>query len=274
MLIILGFIIGTILGSFIKTLADRSLEEKSLNGRSRCPNCKHKLSVVDLIPLVSFIFLQGRCRYCHKSISWQYPIIEIVMGALVAYLFWQNAPAVLYFSVTNSWWVLGLQLLFKIFLISALVTLAITDLKQMLIPDRIVLPAIFITLIYLLILGGYNSIAISYPGAIQSLTPYLLSAVSIWLFFMAIILVTRGRGMGGGDSKLGALIGLSLGFPLSLLAIMLAFFLGAGVALILVATGKRHFGQTLPFGPFLVAGTLIALFWGSTILDWYLKLSF
>lgn len=273
-LTIFGFILGIALGSFIKTLADRVLVQNSLMGRSRCPHCHHPLAVFDLIPLFSFVFLQGRCRYCHQKIDLEYLVVEVVTGVLVAYLFMSSGPVVLFFSSTASWWIPGLQLLFKIFLVGVLLTLGLTDLKKMLIPDKIVLPAIFITLIYLLVLGGYSNNTIFPPAVLQMLIPYFLSGVLIYLFFMAIILITRGQGMGGGDSKLGALIGLSLGFPLSLVALMLSFFLGAGVALILIALGKRRFGQTLPFGPFMVAGTIISLFWGTVILDWYLKLSF
>lgn len=87
---------------------------------------------------------------------------------------------------------------------------------------------------------------------------------------MALIAVTKGKGMGGGDVKLGVLMGLGLGFPQSILAVILAFLSGAIVSLILISGGKKHFGQTIPFGPFLVLGSLITLFWGNRILDWYL----
>lgn len=90
---------------------------------------------------------------------------------------------------------------------------------------------------------------------------------------MALIFVTRGKGMGGGDVKLGALMGLVLGFPQSILAVILAFLSGAIISLILIFGGKKHFGQTIPFGPFLVLGSLITLFWGMQIIDWYLHLS-
>ncbi|QQG43263.1 MAG: prepilin peptidase [Candidatus Daviesbacteria bacterium] len=266
MLALLGFIVGAVLGSFIKTLTDRILRQDSLGGRSRCPHCSHPLAALDLIPLLSFIFLQGRCRHCHKNIGLEYLLVEVVMGVLIAYLFIQYVPQTMDLSTAGGGWISSFQLLFKIFLISVLVALALADLKKMLIPDRIVLPAILISTVYLLILAGSIDI--------QLLIPNFLSAFVIWLFFMAIILVTGGKGMGGGDAKLGVLIGLSVGFPLSLLSIMLSFFLGAGVALILVALRKRRFGQTLPFGPFMVSSTIISLFWGYSIIDWYLKLSF
>lgn len=89
---------------------------------------------------------------------------------------------------------------------------------------------------------------------------------------MALILVTGGKGMGGGDVKLGAFLGLMLGFPNALVALMLAFLSGAIISLVLIVLGRKHFGQVIPFGPFLVLGSLIALFWGNQIIDWYLHL--
>ncbi|MDP2684048.1 MAG: A24 family peptidase, partial [bacterium] len=100
----------------------------------------------------------------------------------------------------------------------------------------------------------------------------ILMALLIGGFFYGLIVVTKGKGMGGGDVKLGAFIGLVLGFPLALLSIFLAFILGAFFSIFLIILGKKHLGQSIPFGPFLVLGSLIALFWGNKIVDWYLHL--
>ncbi len=97
-------------------------------------------------------------------------------------------------------------------------------------------------------------------------------AVIIGGFFWGLIIITRGKGMGGGDVKLGAFMGLMLGFPQSLIALILSFLTGAIFSMILIIFGKKHFGQTIPFGPFLVIGSLVALFWGNQIIDWYLHL--
>ena len=93
-------------------------------------------------------------------------------------------------------------------------------------------------------------------------------------FFWALIIITKGKGMGGGDVKLGAFMGLMLGFPQSLLAIVLSFISGAIFSIFLIIFGKKHFGQAIPFGPFLVFGSLVSLFWGNLIIDWYLHLGF
>lgn len=236
MFISLGFATGAILGSLSYALALRSLEKESFWGRSYCPHCKKTLQWYDLFPIASFLLYRGKCRYCHKSISKEYLLVEIVMGILIAYLFWQQFD------------------IFSLFFISILSVLFITDLKKMLIPDRIVLPAIVIAL------------------AAKPFAGNILTALGIAGFFYALILITKGKGMGGGDVKLGAFIGLGLGFPNGILALVLSFFFGALVSLALIFLGRKKFGQTIPFGPFLVIGSLIALFWGSNILDWYLQL--
>lgn len=236
MLISLGFIAGAILGSLSYALALRSLGKESFWGRSYCPHCKKLLQWYDLFPIVSYLLLRGKCRYCHKSISKEYLLVEIAIGILIAFVFWQQFN------------------MFNLFFVTILAILFITDLKKMLIPDRIVLPAIIIALL-------------AKPVAANVLT-----ALGIAGFFYALILITRGKGMGGGDVKLGGFIGLGLGFPNGILAVVLSFFLGALISLGLIFLGKKKFGQTVPFGPFLVIGSLIALFWGKQIIDWYLQL--
>ena len=247
-----GFLLGIILGSFVKLLADRSLSGISFGGRSKCPHCGNILNWYDLIPLLSFIFLQGKCRYCQKKISFEYPLVEIFTGVLIAMLF----------SIPQS----SANLIFKTFFISILVAVTVTDLKEMIIPDRVILPSIVIAFIGVLILSFYPTFNPAY------LVTNVLSGVTFGGFFLLLIIITRGRGMGGGDVKLGAFIGLVLGFPHFLLAIMLSFLTGAVISIILVFGGKKGLKSTIPFGPFLVLGSLITLFWGNKIIDWYLKL--
>lgn len=278
-----GFLIGAVLGSFVKALADRSLTGKSFWGRSYCPSCKAGLRWYDLFPILSYIFLRGRCRYCGKKIPLEYPIAEIILGILIAYLFAQSQS------------LFTLELLFKTFFIVILTILFLTDLKKMLIPDRIMIPAIMIGTISLAAITIYK-IAYLYYYLSQSavgrllLPPHseyfqrhaliiaqpffwsLITGVLIGGFFLGLIIITKGKGMGGGDVKLGAFIGIMLGFPQALLALVLAFLTGAVFSVGLVIAGKKHFGQTIPFGPFLVLGALIALFWGGKILNWYLNL--
>ena len=286
MWLLAGFLLGTVLGSFVKVLADRSLSNKSFWGRSYCPRCQHKLAWYDLFPIFSYILLKGKCRYCHKKIGIEYVVVEVVMGILIGYQF----------SIFNfQFSIFLLELITKTFFITILAVLFLTDLKKMLIPDRIILPSIVIGIILGLItivtkisyLYFYLS---SSPIGQKLLPPYseyfqrhawqiaepfflsLASGAAIAGFFYSLIIITRGKGMGGGDVKLGAFFGVMLGFPQAFFSLVLAFLTGAIFSIGLILAGKKHFGQTIPFGPFLVLGSLIMLFWGNQIVDWYLNL--
>ena len=304
----LGLIIGLVLGSFVKALSDRSLKNKSFWGRSYCPHCKHSLRWYDLFPVFSYLILKGKCRYCHKKIGIEYLLVEVAMGILIAFLFYQFLTNVFARSpdfIGTTWQSFLLnfpivQTVFDLFLntffITILAVLTITDLKETLIPDRIVVPSILISFISLLVFTVYkigylywylNQSVLGklllpphsdyfYRHSLYSAQPLLggiLTGLGIGGFFLALIIVTKGRGMGGGDVKLGAFMGLILGFPNGVLATILGFLTGAVVALVLIVSGRKKFGENIPFGPFLVLGSLITLFWGSQIIDWYLKLS-
>lgn len=211
------------------------------------------------------------------------------MGVLVGFLFW---------SFDFAWDKLLIflpDLIFKIFFITILAILFLTDIKKMFIPDRVVIPAIWISIIFVTIIAIIKVIFLYYSlsqttvgklllpphsdyfqrHALMIAEPLLgsiLMGFLIGAFFLALIMITSGKGMGGGDVKLGALIGLGLGFPSALVALLLSFLSGASVSLGLIIMGKKHFGQNIPFGPFLVLGSLTALFWGPQIVDWYLHL--
>lgn len=294
-----GFILGTILGSFVKVLADRSLLRKNFTGRSYCPSCKHELQWYDLLPVISYLQLGGKCRYCKNKIAGEYLLVETVMGVLVGFLFWQsNLPPFGWNTIATfqSLLISVLDLILKVFFISILVALFLTDLKKMFIPDRIIIPAVILGIIvnlaaaFLKIGYLYYSLSQSLIGkyllppasdffrrhALLIAEPLLYSIVTSLViagFFLSLIIITRGKGMGGGDVKLGAFMGLMLGFPNALLAIILAFFIGAVFSVLLILAGKKHFGQTIAFGPFLVIGSLITLFLGNQIISWYLALS-
>src|SRR3989339_853687 len=169
------FLLGVCIGSFLNCVVYRLESKKSLAGRSFCPHCKHILSWKDLIPVLSFLFLKGKCRYCKEKISWQYPAVEVATGLIFFFIY---------------------------------------DLKHYLIPDKVLFPAIFITLIFRLIF-------------ISGFLNYLLAVLIASGFFLAIFLVSGGKWMGFGDVKLAILMGLLLGFPNILVALFLAFFLGA-----------------------------------------------
>ncbi len=293
-----AFLLGSILGSFSKVLADRGLTKHSFWGRSYCPNCKIKLKWYDLFPILSYLVLSGKCRNCKKSIKVEYLQVEIVVGILVGFLFWWEFHIFLSLGgmmLGREFPIFAFDLLFKIFFIVILVPIFITDLKTMLIPDRIILPSIVIGFVLGLLITLYkviylyNFLGSSSIGkyllppysdyfqrhAFEILLPFLLAvlmAILIGGFFLSLIIITRGKGMGGGDVKLGAFIGLMLGFPQSLVAIIASFILGAVFSIFLIIAGKKSFGQAIPFGPFLVLGSLISLFFGNQIIDWYLHI--
>lgn len=291
----LGLLFGLLLGSLAKAIADRSVSNKSFLGRSYCESCKHKLSWYDLFPILSFFFTQGKCRYCHITISFEYPLVEIITGILISILFYSYLPANFLTLPVLPLTLLVLDLIFKSFVIVVLVIVLITDIKEGLIPDRITYPAIVITFFYLLFISSVKIYMLYYSTINSSIGLYLLpphsdyylrhaqdiivsflqnilTSLGIGLFFLSLILATKGKGMGGGDMKLGVFIGLVLGFPLAIISLMLGFLTGAAAGIILLILGKKKFGQTIPFGPFLSLGAILTIFWGEKILNWYINL--
>ncbi len=285
---------GICLGSFVKALADRSVGKKSFLGRSYCPKCKKQLKWYDLFPVFSYLSTLGRCRYCKTRIGIDYLLTEVVLGILVALILAKFVP-LNYFSLSIfDQSLVVLDILFKIFAVCVLSVLFITDYVTGFIYDRITYPAIIITFGFLLLDSIYRVVLFyfSLKGSILGrflLPPYtdyfqthaldlagqlfsgLVMAALVAVFFGALILVTRGRGMGGGDLKLGLFLGLILGFPSAILALLLSFVLGSVFGLGLIILRLKHFGETIPFGPFLSLGGVVTLLWGQEIINWYLK---
>ena len=258
------FVLGLCVGSFLNCAIYRIESQKSLKGRSFCPHCKHTLHWWDLFPVFSFLFLQGKCLYCKAKISWQYPAVEIATGLVFLLIFltqststsggpvWGVGPALV-------WNYINLAFLFYIF--SALIVIFIYDLKHYIIPDKVLFPAIIISLIFnfrFLIFGEFSSFIYA-----------IIAAAIASGFFLAIFLVSTGKAMGFGDVKLAVLMGLLLGLPNILAALFLAFFFGAIIGVTLMIFKKKNFKSEIPFGPFLIAGTFIAIFYGNQIIQWY-----
>lgn len=256
-MIILGFIIGAILGSFIKATADRVMAGKSLLGRSKCDHCHKSLTALDLFPIFSFLLLKGKCRYCQKKLSVEYLLVEVVCGILVAIIFAVFPFSIFLFPVSL------LEIAFKLFAFTILAIIFLIDLKTGYIPDKITYPGALISLIFLLLIAYFSSL---WMASLLSVA----SGLAASLFFAILILVTFGKGMGWGDVKFVFLLGLFLGHPKIIVGLFLAFLLGALAGLLLIALGRKHFGETLPFGPFLSLGAYLALVWGDQIISWYL----
>ncbi len=282
------FIFGLIVGSFLNVVALRYDPEKSvfnlknLSGRSCCPQCRHTLYWYDTVPLFSFIFLLGKCRYCGARISWRYPLVEIISGFVALfplYLFnlWHIGgllalgETITWFYFIATFWTLALW---------SFLLLALIDLRHFIIPDgtNLFIAAIGISKIFVLylyekfdlihstFLDGFASIA-----GLRSNIFINYSAAALFgaLFFGIIIYVTRGRGMGIGDLKLAIALGLILGWPDVVLAILLSFIIGSVVGLIFIIKTKKSIKKPLPFGPFMVLGVLVTIFFGFEILRAY-----
>ena len=218
--------------------------------RSYCPSCKKILSWPDLIPVLSFLFLKGRCRYCTNPISLQYPLVELATGSLFVLALNQQL------TISNF-----LNFFYLLIVISFLIIIFVYDLKHYIIPDKIIYPAIALALIY----NVYQFTINNQQLAINN----FFAAILAGAFFLFIVLISRGKWMGWGDPKLAFFMGLLLGFPNILIALFFAFFIGAIIGVGLIVLRKKTLKSEIPFGPFLVAGTLLALFWGKEIIDWY-----
>lgn len=262
--LILVFIFGLIIGSFLNCVLYRIGKKQSfLQGHSYCPHCKHTLAWDDLIPLVSFLFLHGQCQYCHKKISWQYPLVETVVGLLFVFIY--N-----YFQVNLVEWGISFafyQALFYSVIVSVFVLVFVYDLKHYLILDEFIIFGIVCVLAWL----GFNF----NQGllSVKDLLVYLYSALGAALFFFCFWFFSQGKAMGFGDVKLAFFLGLLLGFPNIAAAIFISSLLGAIIGLILVGLKKRKMKSAVPFGPFLIVGSFAVIFYGPDLINWYLSLS-
>ncbi|RWZ79525.1 MAG: prepilin peptidase [Candidatus Chaera renei] len=253
---------GLIFGSFANAAIWRIKHGGDLIfGRSQCPRCRHRLAWYDLIPVISWLMLLGRCRYCRKPISWQYPAVELAVAAyfVASYLFW---PYALIGPV--AWAVFGLWLLFG----PLLAILFVYDLRWYLLPDKIMLPLIVLAAISFVLRGGVLSSSFSLSAFAASLAAALAVVGGL---YWALYLFSRGRWVGLGDVKLGVFIGLALGWQGALVALMLANLAGFLIVLPGLALRKLNMTSRVPFGPFLIAGFVAAGLFGEWLIDWYLN---
>ena len=251
---------GLVLGSFINVVVFRTVHGFSpFAGRSACPKCKHKIAWYDNIPLLSFVALGGKCRHCGRKISLQYPVIELLTANL---FLWWYVVGRLAFRLAQQPYQL-IQPGFWLAVGLGLVLLTGFDLFYGVLPDWVVGGLGGITLVYRL------SLAVTGIMQWRDFWGYVGAGVIGMGVLAAVTLATRGKGMGWGDVKLAGVMGLILGPSKLAVALAAAVLTGAVAAIILVAIGRKKWGQTIAFGPFLVGGTLIALVWGEPIWQWY-----
>ncbi|MEW5768689.1 MAG: prepilin peptidase [bacterium] len=246
------FIFGTVVGSFLNVCIYRlPLNQSIIRPRSHCPNCGAKLKAIENIPLISFLWLKGRCGYCGAKISWRYPIIELLTGLIYLLVGWRLG--------------MSYHLFFSLFFVSALIAITFIDLEHFLILNKITYPSIIIGLL-----------ATQIPGQMplrSALMGMFLGGGIIYLLLVISPLIFGKEGMGGGDVKLAALMGVFLGWPKVFLALFLGAAIGAVVGLSLIGLGRAKRGEYIPFGPFLSLGAIIALLLGDEIIGWYLGIS-
>lgn len=256
-MIILLFIFGLLFGSFINAWVWRVKTKRPiLNDRSMCPNCKHRLAARDLVPVFSWLWLRGRCRYCKKPISIQYPFVELLTALLFSISFLVFAP-----EGTEAW------LLFALWLgqLTVLIALSVYDLRWMILPNKM-----------LLVLTGFATLQIALKIYVsQSSQPLADAAVGALVaggFFYLLFALSKGKWMGGGDVKLAFVMGLILGLRDVLIALMIGFNVAAIISVGLIASKRLSRKSLIPFGPFLILGTVLASLWGEDIFIWYKSL--
>jgi len=247
-------IIGLVAGSFINVVILRLHAGKDFTrGRSSCPKCGHVLSPLELVPVLSWLALRGRCKACGQRISVQYPLVELLTAILFALAY-----------LTHPFGTYGelLQLILWLYVLGSLVVLAVYDLRWSLLPDKVLLPLIIPAVAILL-----GEVLIAHAAWV-AIGP-VVAAVAFGGAFYLLAAVSKGRWMGGGDIKLAFVMGLLLGLKETALAMLIAFVSAALIGVALIALGRKTRRDLIPFGPFLIAGTIIAYLFGSSIITWY-----
>jgi len=243
-MVVFVLILGIVIGSFLNVCIFRIPEEISIaRGFSFCPNCKNRIQPYDLIPVISYLFLRGSCRYCKKHISIQYPLVELLTGLLFVLVFYQ-------FGLTPLGGLVAI-------LVSVLIIITFIDLKHQIIPDELVI---------IIFVCGIISIFLSDKSPWE----HIIGFFTVSVILLVIAFLSKG-GMGGGDIKLMAAAGLFLGWKLILLSLLIASVAGSMVSIILLVSKKVDRKSMVPFGPFLSIGILTSALYGDYIIWWYLS---
>ena len=261
-LAVLGLCLGSFINAFVYRLHERTADLKKnkdlsiIHGRSICPSCKHQLGARDLVPIFSWIALQGKCRYCKQPISAQYPLVELITAVLfvVSYVYWP-----LVFGGQGT-----VLFVFWLLLLIGFVALAVYDLRWFLLPNRIIYPIYFLATLQIL------AVVIFFGGGGEFILESLIGLSVGGGIFYVLFQVSRGKWIGGGDVKLGGILGMVLGkADLALLMLFIASLIGSVIAAPLLITGKAKRGSKLPFGPLLIAATIIVRLFGASMISWY-----
>ncbi len=271
-MIFIFLVLGLIIGSFVNVLIYRvHSAEELIWDRSKCPHCQHQIRWYDNIPVLSFLLLKSRCRDCREKISWQYPIVEIFTGLIFAFIGYK------FFNFNDfSTWILTL---YYFIATGILITILVYDWLYLEIPAIVLWVAIFIAIVFGLY---FDWASLSQNVIIQRMTTNnllnmkiysgVLAALVAFLFFFSLSVFSKEKWMGMGDAYLVIFLGLLLGFPKIVLALFLAFFIGAIYGIVMLSLKKKEMKSQIPFAPFLVVGTFITLFFYAPIIQWYIRL--
>jgi leader peptidase (prepilin peptidase)/N-methyltransferase len=243
---IIVFILGASIGSFLNVLIDRLPNDLTILGRSKCDYCGKKIAWFDLFPVISYVILGGKCRYCHKKLSLQYPLIEIVTGVIFMLVYLSSQG----FSYFQLFALLGIM--------SSLIVIFVSDLKYHLISDFLLMSFAVFSLLF--------HISNSLPGQ-SILGEYVASALIVSLPIFLIYFLSHEKAMGLGDVYLTAILGFLLGWKAGFLALYIAFVTGAIIGIGMMVAHKKKIKSRIPFGPFLVTGTILMIFWGDKALE-------
>ena len=256
------FILGTIVGSFLNVCIHRLPRGESIVfPASHCPQCGHKLSALDLLPVLSCLFLRGKCRYCRARISWRYPLVEMVTG-----LFFVTA------ALRVPWG--SFDFFFAVIFLSLLVIIFFIDLENLVIPDLISFGGILWGLAYHYLLTFSATDKIAFSPWLSALIGLLAGYSLLYLIGLLGRIWFQQEAIGEGDLYLAALLGACLGLEGVLLAVFLAYLVAGIVIAVLLAARRVKMGDYVPFGPALVAGGILTFYFKEQILGWYLRVFF
>lgn len=262
-LVLLGLCFGSFVNALVWRIHVQSKGRKSKKnakysiskGRSMCVHCKHVLAAKDLIPIFSWVYLRGKCRYCGKQISWQYPTVEAVTALLfvISNLFWPYEITGIGVVSFAAW----------LMILVGLVALLIYDIKWMLLPNRIIFFLYWLA-------GVYVAARVVESGTLSSVSDYAMGVVIGGGIFYLLFQISSGRWIGGGDVKLGFLLGALAGSGyFALLLLFIASVLGSLYSLPLLVAKKANKSSRIPFGPFLIISAIVVVLFGNSLTDMY-----
>jgi len=257
-LILVFTLLGLFVGSFLNVCIDRLPRGQSIiNPPSHCATCNRKLGIFDLVPLFSYLWLRGQCRYCRAPIPLRLPLVEGITSFLFTFLYWEFG--------------LGLELAISLVYASLLIVIFVIDLENQLVLDKVTYPAMALAFAFSFFWPDIGMVGSLEVGSINlGMMLSSLAGGGLGLAMMALPFILYRRGMGMGDIKLGALVGLMTGFPLVIVAILLSWISGGLVGAILLVFKIKTRKDAIPFATFLATWTMVTLLWGQAIYQWYI----